>query len=694
MSRYKRMRRGRVTQVQGIAPRGEDFFLMSNDCLRLLTTISKMFSDHPTLTARPISPLPERPAPTLSIRPQPPASLPAPTPRSAPRDTVPVVVVATTAGETPVALPLPDSRRQCLPRRSAEGPKSYVDKPLTPSPQSSSDPLNPSTVAGPSRATPSYASAAVTGGAFQTVITRHNRNHRNRSGQPPSPPSPQVIKTRQLVVIRHDHPAPPTPSLCMSIVDTIRTRLRPTTCPGSISEVKCSAKGNLVLTTDRSVLAQDLWPFRKHIVLGLNDCRMGPFDITLNQTRLRLYISNVLLSYPRGGANRSWRPDDWDEAALERLKLDISSSNAVEAVDQPFTIGTMAGMKSRGAEHCPFVVNMIRNPASEELARSELASVAGRRVFCHEWFPDAHRSYSEHCLSPGHHQIMCRNRHRCKFCHFHHPSDLHRCSSCNASGFCPSHNQKVCYNCNSHTHFAGDDKYPNRTVHRSVDREDPRQILNDPTTSGKHTGRPHPSQRGLPLPSVAAALIPRLSPPASVTFEELDAAIDASPHSRMRDFDAALESAIELSERSRGEILIPIPDEDTDSTDYTDRHWRACVCELVTMQHVPCPNTRDLVYDITHDHPYCRCTAADKNLRCRFFQRFIDGSTPPGSPAPDPELEIIRADSSAELSRKHNRTISITTSRRILVEGLDPDTPEYADWIRNETFRPNSPTCH
>ena len=28
MSRYRRMRRGRVTQVQGIASRGEDFFLM------------------------------------------------------------------------------------------------------------------------------------------------------------------------------------------------------------------------------------------------------------------------------------------------------------------------------------------------------------------------------------------------------------------------------------------------------------------------------------------------------------------------------------------------------------------------------------------------------------------------------------------------------------------------------------------
>ena len=130
-------------------------------------------------------------------------------------------------------------------------------------------------------------------------------------------------------------------------------------------------------------------------------------------------------------------------------------------------------MKSRGAEHCAFVVNLIRNPASEELARSELAAVPGRRVFCREWFPDAHRSYCKRCLSPGHHQIMCRNCPRCKFCHFHHPSDHHRCSSCNASGFCPSHDQKVCYNCNSPSHFAGNDKCPNRTVHRSVDTEDP-----------------------------------------------------------------------------------------------------------------------------------------------------------------------------------------------------------------------------
>ena len=91
-----------------------------------------------------------------------------------------------------------------------------------------------------------------------------------------------------MVVIRHYQEMPLTRSLCMSVVTAIRTRLRPTTCPGSIGEVKCSAKGNLVLTTDRSVLARDLWPYRKHIILGLNNCRLGLFDLILNRSRLPL----------------------------------------------------------------------------------------------------------------------------------------------------------------------------------------------------------------------------------------------------------------------------------------------------------------------------------------------------------------------------------------------------------------------
>ena len=416
-------------------------------------------------------------------------------------------------------------------------------------------------------------------------------------------------------------------------MNNIRTRLRPTTCPGTISEVKSSARGNLVLTADHSILAQDLWPYRKSIILGLNDSCIGPFNLTLNRSRLPLYISNVPLSYRRGGDNRSWHPDDWDVAMLERLKADVSSSNAVEAFDRPFAVGTLTSMKSKGMEHCAFVVKLIRSPASEELARTGLAAVAGRRVQCREWFPDAYRSYCARCLSPGHHNMMCRNRHVCKFCHSHHPSDRHRCSTCDTHGFCPSHDIKICYNCCSHHHFARDEKCPNHTLHRSIDTEDPHQVLHDATTSGRHTVRPHPSRRGMPLPSVPAPPLPNTRPssPISISSEDLDTAIDALPipDTRPGDLHAALTAAIELGECTGNDLVLPLPDDDNDATDYTDTHWCACECALETMQQIACHATRALVYDITHDHPYCRCPASHKSMRCRFFERFINGSTPP-----------------------------------------------------------------
>ena len=95
---------------------------------------------------------------------------------------------------------------------------------------------------------------------------------------------------------------------------------------------------------------------------------------------------------------------------------DISSSNAVEAVDRPFTIGTLASLKANRMTTCAFVVNLIRSPASLALLKTGHLTVGGRRAICREWFPDAHRSYCERCLSPGHHQIMCRNQSVCKYC--------------------------------------------------------------------------------------------------------------------------------------------------------------------------------------------------------------------------------------------------------------------------------------
>lgn len=357
----------------------------TNKCLRVMEHMLSEFNNlviavnqgrHPTHPARPATPLPPRPRTAPTTTPRPPASPPR------------VVITASTQ----VALLFPaqptstHSTRTRLPLKSAEGPKNYVDKPLTPSQQSSPDPLNTPTVAGPSGAAPSYASAAATGGAFQPVISCRNRNHRNRSSRP-SPPSPSNEKARQLVAICHDHKIPLTPSLCMMIVNNIGSHLRLTTCPGSVCEVKGRAKGNLVLSTDRMILAQDLWLYRKHIILGLNDSRLGPFDLVLNQWRPPLYISWVPLSYPRGGETRFWHPDDWDTAALESLKADISASNAVEAEDRPFAVGTLAGMKSNGIDHCAFRVNLIWNPAAEELARNELAVIAGRQDFLPRMVP-------------------------------------------------------------------------------------------------------------------------------------------------------------------------------------------------------------------------------------------------------------------------------------------------------------------
>ena len=138
----------------------------------------------------------------------------------------------------------------------------------------------------------------------------------------------------------------------MTIINNIRSRLQYTTCTRTISLVRSSAKGNLLLYTDPKHKAQDLWPYCKSISLGLNDSRIGPFDIQLNLMRLPVYISNVPLSYPKGGAMNSWQPEDWDDSALDQLKKDISSSNAVEAVDRPFTIGTLASLKANRMTTC------------------------------------------------------------------------------------------------------------------------------------------------------------------------------------------------------------------------------------------------------------------------------------------------------------------------------------------------------
>ena len=620
---------------------------------------------HPA--TRPVMPLPPKPILEVVIT------------RPRPTQTEPVQTAP--APPNPPTNPAPQAqpKRSAPPRKAKEGPKNYVDKPLTP-------PLHTSTAGeGPSRL--SYATVAE--GEFQPVI-RKNRNHRNRTPQstPANSPDTQPDRDRQIVVVRRNTEPTLNPALCLTIVRNICLRLQYTTCTGTISLVCSSAKGNFVLTTDPKHKAQDLWPYRKQISLGLNDSQIGPFDLQLNLMRLPIYISNLPLSYPNGGATNTWHPEDWTDSALDLLKKDISSSNAVEAVDHPFTIGTLASLKANRMTTCAFVVNLIRSPASINLLKQGHLTVGGRRAICREWFPDAHRSYCERCLSPGHHQIMCCNQSICKYCRGAHLSNRHRCNTCPNTGFCPSHDKKACFNCDSTNHFAGDERCPNRTLHRSIDPEKERGNLHDPTTTGRHHHtRPNPSRYGPPLPTSAEGTT--RSRAMSISSEHLDQAIDnLAPSDQLRNLNNLINDTLESGE----DPSHLIPDDDTSTTDHTDTHWRPCHCDPLLMDIVPCPNTRDAVYDISHDHPFCLCPPHNKEKRCKFFNKFID--EPISSTPADPQLTAILNTATQEIARQHNRTVTVTNSGRILVDGIDPDTPEYDEWTRGVNYRPHGDLCH
>ena len=645
---------------------------------KLQKTISNQNSTHRPPT-KPAIPLPQKPIPEVVIvrnrtttqvtsPPNPPTAHVAP--------------ITTTTPHAPPTTHTPAATRPIPHRKAREGPKIYLDKPLTPDANPSTpDAIIPSN-AGPSK--PSYAQAAT--GEFQPVI-RKNRNHRNRptpTRTPANSPDSQPDRDRQFIVVRHDIEPTLNPSLCLTIVNNIRSRLQYTTCTGTISLVRSSAKGNIVLTTDPKHKAQDLWPYRKQISLGLNDSKIGPFDLNLNLMRLPLYVTNVPLSYPNGGSTNTWHPEDWTDQALELLKTDISTSNAVEAVDRPFTIGTLASLKANKMTHCAFVINLIRSPASLELLRSGHITIGGRRAICREWFPDAHRSYCDRCLSPGHHQIMCRNKSVCKFCKKPHLSNRHRCDTCNSNGFCPAHDHKECYNCNSRVHFAGDEKCPNRTLHKSIDPEEQRGQLHDPNSTGRHPlSSAHPSRFGPPLPSVPSDAI-------SISSDDLDAAIDNNTTSHRDRINRMINDAINLGDIPNTDL---IPDEDTGIVDHTDTHWRPCQCPLDQLDRITCPNTKDAIYDISHDHPFCLCPYYSKELRCRFFERFIDEPVTSHTP-PDPQLTEIIQQASSEISRQQKRTISITSSGRILIEGIDPDSPNYQEWTTRINYRPHGDLCH
>ena len=630
---------------------------------KLQKTLDSRTASNPIALPRLQAPLPPKPVPEVVIvRPCPAIN--------------PPHQKETTPTETPAAPPSHPTRT-APPRKAKEGPKNYIDKPLTP-------PTNPAGE-GPSRM--SYAAAAE--GEFQPVV-RKNRNHRNRTSRstPASTPDSQPDRDRQIVVVRKNTEPTLSPSLCLTITQNIRHRLQYTTCTGSISLVRSSAKGNLVLTTDPKHKAQDLWPYQKQISLGLNDSQIGPFDLQLNLMRLPIYISNIPLSYPNGGSTNTWHPEDWTDAVLDLLKKDISSSNTVEAVDRPFTIGTLAGLKANRMTTCAFVVNLIRSPASLEILKSGHLTVGGRRAICRQWFPNAHCSYCERCLTPGHHQIMCRNQSICKYCKGAHLSNRHRCNTCQNTGFCPAHDKKTCFNCKSVHHFAGDDRCPNRTLHKSIDPKKERGHLHDPTTSGRHHSTcPHPSRYGPAFPNSTQGT--SRSRAVSISSEHLDQALDNLLHP---DQIASINDQINEAINAGLDPSHLIPDDDTAMIDHTSTHWRPCQCDPSRMDTDVCPNTRDAIYDISHDHPFCLCPSYNKEKCCDFFNRFID--KPISSTPADPELTAILHTASEEITRRQNRTVTVTSSSRIIIDGVDPDTPEYNEWSQLVDYRPHGDNCH
>src|SRR5437588_7823128 len=58
------------------------------------------------------------------------------------------------------------------------------------------------------------------------------------------------------------------------------------------------------------------------------------------------------------------------------------------------------------------------------------------------------------------------------------------------------HNDRECINCSGKGHFSGHGKCPARGLHKSVDPEDPKVSLHDPTTTGVLQTRPSQSRRG------------------------------------------------------------------------------------------------------------------------------------------------------------------------------------------------------
>ena len=184
--------------------------------------------------------------------------------------------------------PTPAPTRKQPPRAASNSPKSYLE--IHPSPPDMPTPKKPCPA-------PSYASAAQRG--FQVVVNK-KRKSPFKSTQPAAETS---TRDREIIVTCHHAEPAITPSVVQRITESTRKRLSRTKCQGTISAIRTSTKGTLILTSDPHHLSNDIWPYKQHIIDALNDTGIGSFDIDQNKPRLSFFINGILLTYPDTAAH-------------------------------------------------------------------------------------------------------------------------------------------------------------------------------------------------------------------------------------------------------------------------------------------------------------------------------------------------------------------------------------------------------
>ena len=415
--------------------------------------------------------------------------------------------------------------------------------------------------------------------------------------------------------------------------------------------------------------------------------------------------------------------------AFTKIKSDFTLSNGVIPVDCPFIIGGLARLKARKSIKAAIVINTICDDNSLSLLQKGYTAIGGRQLRCYEWVPDLYKSYCTRCLNPGYHSMMCKNRPICKHCFLPHHSDRHRClhEMCSTLGHCNLHDTRKCYNCAATSHFAGHAQCPACTNPRPTDPTTDRTKLNDPTTSGKHQTRPHPSRYGMPLAG------PSNPPPKDSNYEELsllhrtirDAQRLGEPTPNQKDILAEIrknakpKTSLSTSPATRGDlpdfIALAAKRRETNPNSYASKkiaekglfttEWTTeenQLFENLMDQDAhpelppPCERTPyEPLRDPSHDNPRCACPIAIQDRPCEYFEIFVnlDQNPPKADTPPDEELTVILNQTAETMSRDSGFQIDITSSGRILIDGQDlGNAKEILE--RVTLYQPHGDSCH